>query len=148
RALALVEGGDDQRAICFAVADVALAEEQAERHAESERWRHRQLDACSKAGDRIFTANARYGIGKMRAELGHPEEALGWAREALAEFEAAGRPAGVRGARVLVARSLIETARELDHADGLVADAPDYYRGPGGAGAVPGTEALAAAQPQ
>src|SRR5690606_10480956 len=97
RARAMVEDGDDPRAICFAVSDVALAEEQAERYAESERWRRRQLDACAKAGDRIFTANARYGVGKMRAELGHPEEALGWAREALAEFEAAGRPAGVRG---------------------------------------------------
>lgn len=144
RALALVEDGDDQRAICLAVSDVALAEEQAGRYAESERWRHRQLDACGKAGDRIFTANARYGIGKMRAELGKPEEALGWAREGLAEFEAAGFPAGVRGARVLVARCLIETDRELDHADELLADALDYYRGQGWDLALADTESLAA----
>ena len=128
RGLSLVEGGEDARAICHALGDVALAEDHANHFVEAERWRHRQIEACSKAGDRIFTANGKYGVGKMLAGQGRPAEALTWAREALADFEAAGFAAGAWSARLVVADSLIATNRELEHAQELLTDTLRYYR--------------------
>ncbi|MDH5833478.1 diguanylate cyclase [Luteimonas kalidii] len=142
RGLSLVEGGDDPRAICHAMGDVALAEDHARHFTEAERWRHRQIEACSKAGDRIFTANGKYGVGKMLAGQGRPAEALTWAREALADFEAAGFDAGAWSARLVVADSLIATNRELDHAHDLLTDTLRYYREQGSDLAIAETEHL------
>src|SRR5690606_32203329 len=116
RGLTMVEGGGDQRAICQAVSDVALAEELAKHYVEAERWRRRQIDACVLAGDRIFTANAKYGVGMALAAQGRPADALAWAREGLAGFQGAGFSSGARNAQVLEAECLIETDRELDRA--------------------------------
>src|SRR5690606_7427819 len=90
RALALqalhqVESGNDDRAICLALSDVALAEDHAGHFREAERWRHRQIDACTRADDPIFIANGKYGVGKMAAAQGRHAEALKWGREAFAE---------------------------------------------------------------
>lgn len=128
RELALVEKGDDERARCIALSDIAMAEDHARKFGEAERWRRRQIESCNRAGDIIFTANGKYGVGKMLAAQGHHEEALGWAGQALADFEKAGFSAGEWSARLVLAGSLIETDRDLDRAGRLLGDALRYYR--------------------
>ncbi len=128
RALDLVESGDDARALCLALADLAMAEDHAGNHRESERWRRRQVEACKQAGDLIFIANGKYGIGKMAGAQGRHAEALDWSRQALAEFEAAGFGAGAWSARLEVAGALIALNRDLDEAQALLKGALAYYR--------------------
>lgn len=128
RALEVVETGTDARALCLALADMALAEDHAHNFREAETWRRRQIDACTRAGEPVFVANGKYGVGKMLAGQGRHDEALDWAREALAEFQAAGFAAGAWSARLVVAESLIESDRGLDEAASLLGDARDYYQ--------------------
>ncbi|HVI59885.1 MAG TPA: diguanylate cyclase [Luteimonas sp.] len=139
-----VESGKDPRALCLALSDVALAEDHARNFRIAEDWRHRQLEACTRAGDRIYVANAKYGVGKMLAGQGRHAEALRWAREALAEFEAVGFAAGSYSAKLLIAESLIETHRHLDQAGALLADTLRYYREQESDRAIAETEGLLA----
>jgi len=129
RALDLVDKGDDERARCIALGDVAIADEHSRRFSEAEQWRRRQIEACMRAGDVLFTANAKYGVGKMLAAQGHHAEALDWAGQALAEFGRAGYAAGQWSTRLMLAGSLIESGRDLDRAAQLLADSLRYYRG-------------------
>ncbi|MEN1940742.1 diguanylate cyclase [Luteimonas sp. MJ174] len=128
RALEVVETGSDGRALCLALADVALAEDHAHNYREAETWRRRQIDACTRAGEQVFVANGKYGVGKMLAGQGRHDEALDWAREALAEFQGAGFAAGAWSAKLVVAESLVESGRNLGEAQELLDDALDYYR--------------------
>ena len=126
--LEAVEATGDARATCLAVADLAMAEDHAGNHAEAEGWRRRQIDACGAAGDLVFVANAKYGVGKMAAAQGRHEEALDWSRQALAEFEAAGFTAGSWSARLELASNLIALERDLGRAQQLLIDTLAYYR--------------------
>jgi diguanylate cyclase (GGDEF)-like protein len=144
RALRQVESGSDARALCLAVSDVALAEDHARNYREAEAWRHRQIGACTRAGDRIFVANGKYGVGKMAATQGRHAEALRWAREAFAEFETAGFPAGAWSTRLIIAGSLIESNRQLDQAQALLTDTLRYYREQNSDLAIAETESLLA----
>ncbi|WP_219339652.1 diguanylate cyclase [Luteimonas salinisoli] len=128
RALDLVESANDPRALCLALSDVALAEDHARNFQEAERWRHRQIEACTRAGDLVFAANGKYGVGKMAASQGRHAEALDWARQALAEAEAAGFAVGAWSARLVIAESLIESNRELDEAQTMLSETLRYYR--------------------
>lgn len=128
RALRLVESGDDTRAICLAVAEMALAEDHARHFSEAEGWRHRQIDTCTRAGDLVFTAMGKYGVGKMAAAQGRHAEALEWGRQAFAELEAAGFAAGAFSARLVIAESLIATSQRLDEAQALLDETLRYYR--------------------
>src|SRR5690606_24961180 len=128
QALHQVESGDDARAICLALSDVALAEDHASHFSEAERWRHRQIDACTRANDPIFIANGKYGVGKMAAAQGRHAEALKWGREAFAEFEAAGYTAGTNSSRLVIAESLIASNMRLDEAHAMLREAARYYR--------------------
>ena len=128
QALAIVEKGSDPRAMCLALSDVALAEDHAGHFSEAEKWRHRQIDACVRAGDPVFIANGKYGVGKMAAAQGHHDEALKWGREALAEFEAVGFAVGAYSVRLVIAESLIASNRQLDQAQAMLVDTLRYYR--------------------
>ena len=128
RGLEMVRDGDDPRALCLALGDVAMAEDHGGNHATAERWRRLQIDACQEAGDLVFVANGKYGVGKMVAAQGRHDEALEWARQALAEFEAAGFRAGGWSARLEVAGALIALNRDLDEAHALLEGALQYYR--------------------
>jgi diguanylate cyclase len=128
QALPQAEADEDPRALCLALADVALAEDHGRNFAEAERWRHRQIEACERAGERIYTANGKYGVGKMAAAQGRHDEALDWARQALEEFEAVGFTAGAFSARLIVAGSLIAANRDLGEAGALLARTLRYYR--------------------
>src|SRR3546814_11355121 len=81
QALRLVQSQDDPRALCLALSDVGLAEDHANNFSEAEAWRHRQIEACTRAGDPVFIANGKYGVGRMAAAQGHHDEALKWSRE-------------------------------------------------------------------
>ncbi len=128
RALDQIDADDDPRGLCIALSDVALAEDHARNFQEAEGWRHRQIEACTQAGDRVFAANGKYGVGKMAASQGHHAEALKWAREALTEFEAAGFTAGAYSAKLVIAESLIASKGQLHEAEALLADTLQYYR--------------------
>ncbi len=128
QALHIVESGDDPRALCLALSDVALAEDHAGHFSEAEEWRHRQIDACVRARDPIFVANGKYGVGKMAAAQGRHAEALRWGREALAEFEAVGYTVGVYSAKLVIAGSLIASDRQLGQAQAMLDDTLQYYR--------------------
>ena len=128
QALQIVEKQDDPRGLCLALSDVALAEDHAGHFSEAEKWRHRQIDACVRAGDPIFIANGKYGVGKMAAAQEHHAEALKWGREALAEFEAVGFAVGSYSARLVIAESLIASNRQLDQAQAMLVDTLRYYR--------------------
>ena len=118
----------DALVICRLTADVALAEEKAGNTQLAEAWRHRQIEACERAGDAIFVANGKYGVGKMIAARGQHAEALTWAQESLAEFDSAGFVAGAYGSRLLIAEVLIAVGRDLDQAAALLGDALEYFR--------------------
>jgi diguanylate cyclase len=129
RGLSQIESGsNDPRALCLALGDVALAEDNARNFREAERWRHRQIEACTRAGDLVFTAIGKYGVGRMAASQGRPVEALDWARQALMELEAAGFAAGAWSAKLVIAESLIASNRQLDQAHALLTDTLRYYR--------------------
>jgi diguanylate cyclase len=128
RALEDVERGGDARAICLALADIALAEDHAGNYEVSERWRRRQIDTCTLAGDGVFVASGKYGVGKMAVRQGRFIDALGWAREALADFERSGYAAGAWSARLVIAESLIASGQGLEEAEALLASTLRYYR--------------------
>ena len=128
RALRQVESGNDPRAVCLALGHLALAEDHARHFREAERWRHRQIEACNRAGDLVFTAMGKYGVGRMAAAQGRHAEALDWGRQALAELETAGFAAGAFSARLVIAESLIASNRELDQAEALLTETLRYYR--------------------
>ena len=128
QALRQVEATNDSDALCVALSDMALTEDHAHNYSEAEKWRHRQIEACTRAGDPVFIANGKYGVGKMALSQGHAVEALKWGREALAEFEAVGFVAGAYSTRLLIAQSLIESGEGLNEADSLLKDTLQYYR--------------------
>ncbi len=128
QALQIVEKQDDPRALCLALSDVALAEDHAGHFSEAEKWRHRQIDACVRAGDPVFVANGKYGVGKMAAAQGRHAEALKWASEALTEFKAVGFAVGAYSARLVIAESLVASNRQLDQAQAMLVDTLRYYR--------------------
>jgi len=144
RALEAVQPLGDAKALCRALSDVALAEDHSGNFAEAEAWRRRQIEACTRAGDPVFSANGKYGVGKMAARQGRHREALDWARQALEEFEAAGFTAGVWSARLVVAESLIELDMDLDQADALLDGTLAYYRAQQAQLAIAETEQLRA----
>ena len=120
--------GDDERGLCLALSDVAMAEDHADHYREAEAWRRKQVEACTRARDPVFTATGKYGLGKMASRQGRYAEALKWARESLAELEAAGFTAGAYSSRLLIAENLIALDRELDEAARLLAGTLEYYR--------------------
>ena len=129
RALRQVEAdGSDPLGMCRALANVALAEDHAGNFQIAERWRQRQIEACTRAGDRIFIANGKYGVGKMAVGQERYAEALDWGSQALAEFEEAGFEGGAYSARLLVAESLIALDRNPKRADALLERTLEYYR--------------------
>ena len=144
RAYEAAEAGNDLRAMCLAVGDVALAEDHSGNFREAETWRRRQIESCTRAGDLVFIANGKYGVGKAAAALGRHAEALDWARQALAEFEAAGFTAGIWSARLLVAEGLVEAGTDLEHAEQMLREALEYYRAQGADLALAETEGILA----
>ncbi|MGC4076364.1 MAG: diguanylate cyclase [Rubrivivax sp.] len=144
RELDQVEAGNDARARCVALSDIAMAEDYAHRYREAERWRRLQIEACQRAGDIVFAANGKYGVGKMLAAQGRPVEALDWGTQALAEFAKAGYVAGEWSARLMIAGSLLESGRDLDRAGRLLNDSLRYYRGQNANTAIADTENLLA----
>jgi diguanylate cyclase (GGDEF)-like protein len=142
RALQAVESAGNPRSVCLALADVAMAEDHAGNVAQAIAWRRRQIDACTAAGDLVFTANGEYGVGKMLARQGQHVEALKWSRKALADFETAGFAAGAWSARLGVAESLIAGGQGLDEADALLTDTLSYYRGQDSHFAIAETEGM------
>lgn len=139
-----VEAQGNVRAICQAVADIALAEDHARNFAESETWRYRQIEECRRAEDVIFMANGKYGVGKMLAAQGRHSEALDWARQAIADFESAGFDAGAWSAKLVVAESLTALGRGFDEADAMLTGALAHYRRKGAEFAIAETEQLLA----
>lgn len=128
RALQAAQSGHDPRALCLALSDLALAEAHAGNFAVSEALRRRQIDACTVAGDPVFIANGKYGVAIMAASQGRHAEALSWARQALAEFQAAGFEGGTWDAKSLMAASLIESNQDLDRAEALLAEILPHNR--------------------
>ena len=128
QALDQIESGNDTTALCAAVSNVALAEEYSRNYGEAEVWRHRQIVACTRAGNLVYIANGKYGVGKVALGQGHKVEALKWGREALAEFETLGFVAGAYNARLLIAESLVESNRQLGEAEALLTDTLQYYQ--------------------
>ena len=139
-----VEGQGDARAICQAVADIALAEDHARNFAAAESWRYRQIEECGRAGDVIFTANGKYGVGKMLAAQGRHSEALDWGRQAIADFESVGFDAGAWSAKLVVAESLTTLGRDFAAADAMLTGALKHYRRKGAEFAIAETEQLMA----
>lgn len=142
RALQAAESGNDRRTICTALSYLALTEDHAGNFSESETLRHRQIEACTEADDLVFTANGKYGVGKMSARQGRHAEALAWTRQALAEFEAAGFAVGAWSAKLVLAESLIELNRDLDQAEILLVDTLHHYLGQNSHAAIAETEHL------
>lgn len=128
RALRMVEtGSGEARALCMALADVALAEDYLGNYSVAERWRRRQVEACNRAGDLVFTAMGKYGVGKMAARQGRHAEALRWGREALADLEAAGFAGGGASAKLVIADSLIASNQQLAEAGVILADTLKFF---------------------
>lgn len=140
--LEAVDADRDPRGLCLALSDLAMAEDHAGNFSEAEAWRRKQLAACQAAGDLVFVANGKYGVGKMAAAQGRHAEALDWSRQALSEFEAAGFAGGAWSARLEIAGNLIALDRELGQADRLLSETLEYYRGQSAELAVAETERL------
>ena len=84
----------------------------------------------------VLTRAATSGLEHVAWRLDGPD--------ALSEFEAAGYAAGAWSTRLVIAESLIVSNRDLDHAQGLLADTLRYYREQGSNLAIAETEHLLA----
>ncbi|BAL96281.1 diguanylate cyclase [Rubrivivax gelatinosus] len=144
RELSLVEERGDGHGRCMALTHIATAEELSRRFRDAEHWHRRQIEACTRAGDMVFAANGKYGVGRMLAAQGLHGEALRWFGQALAEYEKAGYAAGQWDSRQALAGSLIDSGRDLDRAGKLLTDILRYYRGRNADSAVAETEGLLA----
>ena len=129
QAIDAAQAAQDPQGLCRALSDVALAEDHAGDFTDAEGWRTRQIDACERAGDLLFIANGKYGFAKIAGAHGRYREGLDWGRQALADFEAAGYPAGAWNAKLVIAENLISANENLDEAEVLLAGALKYYRG-------------------
>lgn len=127
-ALQLAERLGAEAAQCRALAALALVEEQAKDYRVAEGWRKRQLDVCSRAGDRVFSANAALGLGKAAAGQGRHAQALARAEQALAGFRESGFEAGGHSARLAIADNLIALRRQPERARALLQEAAAFYR--------------------
>ncbi|MBN8726275.1 MAG: diguanylate cyclase [Xanthomonadales bacterium] len=144
RALHEIDQDKDPLTACRILAAVAMAEDHADNYRVAESWRHRQIQACERAGDPVFIATGKYGVGKMAARQGHYAEALQWADEALDEFLRVGFTAGAYSTRLVIADSLVSMDRDLDKAEALLVTTSEYYREQKSALATAETERLLA----
>lgn len=131
RALGQVDEEKDPLTACRVLAAIAMAEDHAGNYHVAENWRHRQIDTCRRAGDRVFLATGKYGVGKMAALQGRHAEALQWANEALADFDELGFVSGAFGAKLVIGGSLIAMNRDLDQAQSMLAATLAHYKGEG-----------------
>jgi len=113
---------------CRALAVLALVDLQARDYRAAEDWSKRQQEACSRAGDKVFSANARLGLGKAAAGHGRHVQALAWAGQALAGFREANFEAGTHSAGLAIADSLIALRRQPERARALLQEAAAYYQ--------------------
>lgn len=144
QAVEAAQATGDVQALCRAHADVALSADHAGDVVEAERWRKRQIDACGRAGDLVFAANGKYGFAKIAGAHGRHREGLDLARQALADFEAAGYPAGAWNVKLVIAENLIASDGGLDEAHALLTGALAHYRRQGADLVVADTETLLA----
>lgn len=128
RALQAAEANDDVAALCRGLNEMALAEDYSGNYREAESWRRRQIDVCTRANDLVFIALGKYGVGKMMTRQGRHDEALGWVRQALADYEDVGFVVGAWSAKLVIAENLVALNRELDEAEALLTDTARHYR--------------------
>ena len=128
RAVRAAEAGTDQLPLCHAMTALSIAYESTEDFVAVQHWRERQVEVCTRAGDALFVANGKIGIGKALAMQGLNRQALKWGEASLADYEAQGYEAGVGNARLLIAQSLVALGEEPRRAEALLADLAVRYR--------------------
>jgi len=126
-AVEMARAGDDPRDLCLALSDYALALRLVGQPADSERVRREQILACDRAGDVVFLADARRGVGRALLEQGRADAALPWLRQAIASFDTTGFEAGSMETRVLLAEALLATGREPVEAERLLIEAGPFF---------------------
>ncbi len=121
RAVQAAEAGQEDLPACHAVAALAIAYENGDVWGAALQWRKRQVEACARAGDALFAANGKYGVGTVSMAQGQYRQALEWGEEALADYEADAYEAGASNARLLIALTLVELGEQSKRADALLA---------------------------
>lgn len=127
QALAMAEESGDRAVLCRALSPLALGEAMAERYAEAEAYRRRQVEVCESVGDEVYAANGLFGIGSAAQARGRNEEALAWGERALALARKADFVDGIHAAELLIAHCLIGLGRQPERAEGLLASSLRYY---------------------
>lgn len=129
RALQAAEDSGDDKQACRALAALAIAYESGNVVGESLERRERQVQTCTRAGDVLFAANGKYGVGKALIAQGRHREALKMGEESLADYLSNGYEAGANNARLLIAQSLIGLDEGPRRAEALLAGLIARYRG-------------------
>jgi diguanylate cyclase len=125
QAVHVAREGGDRRELCLALSDYGKALMQAGHPVPSEAAHREQAEACDAAGDPVFAADARRGVGVALASQGHAQRALPWLREALAQFDQNGYVAGQQETRMGLAEALLASGEEASQATELVAGLPE-----------------------
>lgn len=128
RAVRAAEASTDPLPLCHAMTALAIAYESDEIFGIAQQWRERQVEACTRAGDALFAANGKYGLGMALVVQGQNRQALEWGEASLADYEAHAYEAGASDARLLIARSLVALGEEPRRADALLSDLAARYR--------------------
>jgi diguanylate cyclase (GGDEF)-like protein len=128
RAVRTAEAGAAQLPLCHAIAALSIAYESAEDFEAAQQWRERQVEACTRAGDALFAANGKAGVGKALAMRGLNRQALEWGEASLADYEAHGYEAGAGNARLQVAQSLVALGEQPRRAEALLTELAVRYR--------------------
>jgi diguanylate cyclase len=116
QALAAARTGGSARDECVALSDLALALEMAGEPAQSEGWRRQQVEACARAADPVFMADAQRGMGKSLLEQGRAGEALPWLRRAESMFVDASFSTGIAETQLHIVDALLRSDTDVDAA--------------------------------
>lgn len=127
-ALHLAENEASPAVLCRALAVFAMVEERAGQYPAAELLRARQLETCSRAGEKVFSAGALLGLGLGAGGQGRHAQALAWAERAYADYRAVRYEAGTHSAGLAIATSLMALGREPERARKLLQNAAAYYR--------------------
>lgn len=122
RALAAARATGSVRDICVALADYGAALGDIGHAAQSEAIRHEQIEACTRAGDPVFTADGYKGVGLSLLAQKQPAQAIQWLSDAREKYSAAGFTNGLRETDVNLADALL-------HSGGSLAEAESRLRG-------------------